>query len=314
MKWRYRFLEISSSPDMHDDVYLSALRSFCAAYEQGGFTEGARKLGLTPQSVSRAVARLEKQLGAPLFVRDTRGIEITPLGQTYYEGCSTALRLLDEAESSVRSAVTGTPSGVVRISVPTTIGRTLFLRHSGALAEAFPDVELEVEVSNRLIDFVKSGYDLAIRTGPPPEGSLIARKLGDFRLSTFASPSYLQRHGTPQRPNDLDDHRCATFLMPRTGKPLPWIFDHPSLEVTPSSWARITDDVTGLVSFALGGGGLAQMYEFLVEDHFERQELVEVLKPFGGRSRSFSLLYPRPARERPAVAGVIEFILERMRP
>jgi len=289
---------------------LPNLLSFCRTYERGSFTQAAKALRVTPAAVSRSVARLERALGATLFRRTTRELRPTAQGRAYYEKCAAALRLLATGEQELLDAEDGpAPHGLVRISVPTTYGLRRLLPRMSGFRERYPGIELELHVANQNIDFVREGFDLAVRMGVIGDGGMVARKLGDFPLGTFASPEYLARRSAPRSANDLDGHDCIAFVMPSTGRVLPWIFAAPNRELVPPSQLRCADDPHGGIALCKAGLGLFQTYRFLVEDELARGELVEVLRARGGRTRRFSLLYPRDGLRSRAVRAVTEFIL-----
>jgi DNA-binding transcriptional LysR family regulator len=291
---------------------LSSIEAFCQSYELGSFTVAARSLGVTPQAVSRSVAKLEKSLGVPLFRRNTRHIEATEAGRSYYEACRAALQTLDDAEARLRGTRDDL-AGEVRVSVPTTYGHHRFLPMLASFRRRYPRIEIDVEVANQNIDFVRDGFDLAIRMGELQDASFVVRRLGDFSLGVFASPSYIEERGRPMAPSELDLHECAVFVMPRTGRPLPWTFAPGPESLTPKAAARIRGDALGLITFARAGGGLTQIYHYLVERELERGQLIEVLQEYSGRSRPFSLIYPKEAVTRPAVRVLVDFIVEQSR-
>jgi DNA-binding transcriptional LysR family regulator len=287
---------------------LPSLLSFCRTYEHGSFTRAARALQVTPAAVSRSVARLERVLGASLFRRTTRALRPTAEGRAYYDKCAAALALLAEAEQEVVDSAGG-GSGLVRLSVPTTYGLHRLLPRLAGFHQRHPGIELELEVANHSADFVREGFDLAIRMGRIADAGLIARKLGDFSLGVFASPAYLERQGEPMTVDELAEHRCIAFLMPRTGLALPWLFGAPPRELPLRSTLRVLADPLGAVALARAGEGLCQSYHFLVERDLADGSLVEVLAEHAGRSRPFSLVYPKePTRSR-AVRTVIAFLL-----
>lgn len=295
---------------------LHAIEAFCLTYELGNFTQAAKALGVTPQAVSRAVAKLERELGAALFRRNTRALSPTPASHDYYLACSQALEQLERAQDALKS-VGDTPSGLVRISAPTTYGHHRLLPTLSEFQRRHPQITLEVELSNHNVDFVQQGFDLAVRMGQPPDGPLVARRLGDFTLGLFASPDYLERHGTPERFEDLATHSCAVFVMPSTGKALAWSFPQAPERWTPEAKTRICDDVLGLITFAREGGGVIQIYHYLVKRELERGQLVELLPQCAGASRPFYLLYPKWEAARPqrrATRALIDHILAHAAP
>jgi len=287
---------------------LPLLEAFCRTYELGSFTRAARVLGLTPQAVSRSIARLEEELDTTLFRRTTRSLAATEAGQRYYQHTAQALALLRAGANSMREG-RAAATGLVRVSVPTTYGLHRLLPRLGDFSRQNPGVELDVQISNRNVDFVRDGFDLAIRLGKITDQALVARRLGTFALGVFASPAYLARRGRPDTPDDLVAHDCVTFVMPRTGRPMPWELSSPVRHIEPLARYRVAEDVLGLVAMARAGLGLVQTYDFMVEELVHRGELIEVLQAHRGAGRQFSLVYPRAGRQAPAVRAFIDFVL-----
>ena len=291
---------------------LDEIEAFCLTVERGNFTRAAKALGVTPQAASRAVGRLEERLGVELLRRNTRHVAVSTHGRQYYDACRRALDLLGDAEARLGTAA-GVVAGAVRISVPTTYGHHRFLPLLVGFRRRFPAVRLEVQVDNRNVDFVRDGFDLAVRMGTLDDGGFIARRLGDFDLGVFASPDYLARRGTPTTPDGLMAHDCAVFVMPRTGRALPWTFVPGPEALAPPAALRVRQDILGIVTFARSGGGIIQTYRFMVEAELARGELVEILSDFAGRARPFSLIYPREAAARPPVRALIDYVLDATR-
>lgn len=293
-----------------DPVQLGSIELFCRAAEAGSFTAAAEAAGVTPAAVSRSVARLEARLGVRLFVRTTRQIRLTDDGRAYFERCRPALAEIEDAERAVAGSRSA-PAGLLRISVPTTYGHYRVLPRLPEFLRRYPELRVEVNVANRQIDFVEEGYDLAIRLGEPPDSGLVARRLEDAALGVFAAPAYLARRGTPASLEALRGHDCIQFILPRTGRPMPWVFRDGGADVDfPfASRVQVSDDVLGCVTLARAGAGLFQIYRFIVEDELRRGELVEVLQPYAGRSRPFCLLYPRNRHLSQRVRAFVDFML-----
>jgi DNA-binding transcriptional LysR family regulator len=286
---------------------LPNLLAFCATYELGSFSKAARRLGVTPQAASRSVLRLEGALGTALFRRTTRTLTATDAARGYYRTAREALDLLSRAEQEVTKQ-DRQRAGVVRLSVPTTYGHRRLLPRIAAFRERYPGIELEIHVGNRNVDFAAEGYDLAIRMGAIRTAGFVARKLGDFALGVFASPSYLARRGIPRSPEQLVNHACLGFVMPSTGKILPWSFEPGPRSWLPSAEVRVSDDVLGVVTLARAGVGLIQVYDYLVDEELERGQLVEVLQDYRGVSRPFSIVYPSEPKRSAAARALIDFL------
>lgn len=288
---------------------LPNLEAFCRTFETGSFTKAARLMSVTPQATSRSVARLEQTLGATLFRRTTRSLAPTDAARQYYERCSRALSLLSDGEREL-SQGDETAEGRVRISVPTSYGHYRLLPALATFAERYPKVRVDVNLSNRNVDLIQEGFDLAIRRGALRDRTLVARKLGDFSVGIYASSAYLARHGSPSIPAELAQHSCITFSMPSSGRALPWVFSGaPSF--TPDARYRCSEDVLGVVTLARAGVGLIQVLDFLVEEDVARGHLVEVLGQYRGPARPFTLIYPKVTKAPPAVRALSDFIVAR---
>ena len=291
-------------------MQLGSIELFCKAAELASFTAAAHLLGVTPAAVSRSVGRLELRLGARLFVRTTRHIRLTDDGRAFYEQCTQALSQITEASRAV-AGQQRVASGTLKLSVPTTYAHHRVLPLLPKFAKAYPEVHVDVSISNRTIDFVEDGFDLAIRLGVQQDSALVARKLEDATLGVFAAPSYLKKSGVPAQIVDLKQHACIQFVMPSTGRALPWLFSEAGthIERTFGGQVRVHDDALGCVNYARAGGGLCQIYHFIASESVRRRELVEVLEPFGGRSRPFSILYPQNRHMSARVRVFIAFLL-----
>ncbi|MBI3899262.1 MAG: LysR family transcriptional regulator [Gammaproteobacteria bacterium] len=293
-----------------DDVLIGSIELFCLAAELGSFTDAAAAAGVTPAALSRSVSRLETRLGVRLFVRTTRQIRLTNGGQVYFEQCRQALTQLADAERAVTGQQVA-PSGTLRISMPTTYGHYRVLPLLPTFRERYPAVDVEVHLSNRNIDFVAEGYDLAIRARTPTESNLIARKLEDAELAVIATPAYLDRAGMPTSIDALRDHTCIQFVLPSSGRQIAWLFrqDGNDVEVATEGGYCCSEDILGCITLARNGAGLFQTYRFIVEQDLRGGTLIEVLQPFGGRSRPFSLLYPHGRHVPLRVRAFVDFLL-----
>jgi DNA-binding transcriptional LysR family regulator len=287
---------------------LPNLEAFCRAFESGSFTKAAQQSGVTPQATSRSVARLEQALGVTLFRRSTRSLSPTPAAREYYERCARALALLSDGEQQL-SRRGGIAEGQVRISVPTTYGHYRLLPALASFADRYPKIKVDIGVSNQNVDLIRDGFDLAIRRGTIRDQTLVQRKLGDFALGVYASSAYVARAGAPKTIEDLAHHECVSFVMPSSGRVLPWVFAG-GRSIVPAARYRCTEDVLGVISLARAGLGLVQVFDFLVEEQLQRGALVEALANFRGPGRSFFLVYPKSVKPTPAVRALIDFIVQ----
>lgn len=286
---------------------LPNLLAFCASYEAGSFSRAARELGQTPQATSRSVVRLEDTLGVALFRRTTRTVTPTAAAHSYYQFAKQALELLHRAEQDL-SGQAG--AGTVRISAPTTFAHHVLLPAMPAFSATYPNVTLEVDIDNHNTDFTRAGHDLAVRLGQIRDKGLVSRRLGHFPVGVYAAPAYLNKHPAVRRPAQLVDHSCLGFVMPSSGRILPWGFTEPR-SWTPDSPIRCGGDPLALVTLARAGMGLVQMYDFIVATDVAQGNLVEVLRDYRAVTRPFSLVYPAAKKPSPTARLLIEFLLRR---
>lgn len=295
------------------DLQLGSIELFCLTAQHRGFTAAARAAGLTAAAVSRSVARLETRLGVRLLARTTRQVRLTDAGQRYYDQCREALGQLVEAGREVAGQQLA-PSGLVRVSLPTSYGHHRVLPLLPAFSRTYPEIELDLQLTNRNVDFTAEGFDLAVRARTPPDSGLVARKLEDAALVIVAAPAYLRGRRRPRTPADLLEHECLPFVQPNTGQPVPWLVRQDGrigeLEVT--GRLRCTDDILGPVTLARAGAGILQTYRFLVEDALRDRSLVELLPQCAGAARPFSLLYPADGHRPLRVRVLIDFLVEKL--
>ena len=277
------------------DAALRHAHVFCAVVDAGSFSSAARRLGVTPAAISRSIATLEADLGTALIRRTTRRMSLTDDGVRFGEAARGALELLADARRAVGD-VAAAPRGRVRLSVPTTYGHARVLPAIAALHARHPDVRVDVDVSNRNVDVIGEGFDLAVRMGELGDSTLVARKLEDAELAIYASPAYLERAGEPRKLEQLAAHALIGFVRPSSGRTLPWLLRGKRgepVEHEPARGLRCGDDFLGCVTLARAGAGLVQCYRFIADAHVARGELVEVLAAHAGRTRPFRLLQPR---------------------
>ncbi|MFL9944389.1 LysR substrate-binding domain-containing protein [Paraburkholderia agricolaris] len=296
-----------------EDVLLGSIELFCLAAELESFTLAATAASVTPAAVSRSVSRLETRLNVRLFVRTTRQIRLTDAGRRYFEQCRQALNLLTDAEREATGQQT-TPSGVLRISMPTPYGHYRVLPLLADFRARYPDVTVEAHLSNRNIDFAEEGFDLAIRGRAPSDSGLIARKIEDAELVVVASPAYLRRAGKLETPEDLIHHDCIQYARPSTGRNLLWVFnqERKETEMTTHGGYGSSGDVLSGVTLARHGAGIFQTYRFIVDEDIAAGTLNELLIPYGGCSRPFVLIYPHARHLSSRVRSFVDFLMERL--
>ncbi|USX18818.1 LysR family transcriptional regulator [Oxalobacteraceae bacterium OTU3REALA1] len=287
--------------------HMADVEAFVTIVDKGTISAAAVALGTTPSVLSRAVARLEARLGVQLMRRTTRRLSVTEAGTLYLEQARSAFGLIADAERAIQGQG-GDLSGTIRISAPTTYGHYRLPGLLRPFMERHPKVMIELSISNRNVDLVEEGYDMAIRLGELANSGLAAKRLSDADVCLVASPDYLRRAGTPMALEDLASHACLPFTMPSTGRLSPWLLrvDGKDVDWLAPARMRVADDVLGVVTLAQQGLGICQTYRFVAEERLRTGQLVEVLPALGGRSKPFSLIYPPHRRMSAACRALID--------
>jgi DNA-binding transcriptional LysR family regulator len=287
--------------------HMADVEAFVTIVDKGTISAAAVVLGTTPSVLSRAVARLETRLGVQLMRRTTRRLSVTEAGQLYLEQARSAFGLIADAERAILGRGCEL-SGTIRISAPTTYGHYRLPQVLQHFIDQHPKVMIELSISNRNVDLVEEGYDMAIRQGELADSGLAAKRLGNEQVCLVAAPDYLRRAGTPLNLDDLRRHACLPFTMPSTGRQAPWLLrvDGSDIDWMAPARMRVADDVLGVVSLAQQGLGICQSYHFIAEERLRNGQLVEILPALRGRSKPFSLIYPPHRRMSAACRALID--------
>ena len=292
---------------------LNAIRLFTATVEAGSFSAAGRRLGLAPSSVSRQVTALEDGVGARLLHRTTRNLSLTEAGRVYFERISRILAELDEACAAVAD-LEAEPRGSLHVNAPYAFG----VRHvAPALPDflaRFPEVRIELALTDSFVDLLEVGADVAIRVGELEDSSLVARRLATSRRLVCATPAYLARAGTPARPDDLTAHDCLIYTRHR-GQ-VHWNLQGPDGPVAVPVEGSLRTNNTEAVHAALRGGlGVALMPAWLVGEDVRSGALVELLRdwrtPAGPQDTGVHALYPASRHLSPKVRAFVDFLVKR---
>lgn len=286
---------------------FSGLESFVRAADQLSFAKAGRLLGISASAVGKNVARLEQQLGVRLFNRTTRHTRLTQEGVLFHERCRRILDELDDARAMMQDAVAA-PRGRLRVSLPT-IGYRFLLPILPEFKATYPEIELDLDFNDRLVDVIAEGVDVAIRSGELVDSQLVARRLGPFQFVLVASPAYLERHGEPRVPAELARHACLRYKFVTGGKIEEW--DLPGLpEQLPAT--LLCNNMEAMLGAAVAGLGVAYMPDFLARDSLGRGELRCVLAGHVARQGQFSALWPSSRQLSPKVRAFVDFASARM--
>lgn len=285
---------------------LSGISVFVEAVEAGGFSAAAERLNLSRSTVGKAIARLEARLAVRLFHRTTRSQSLTDDGQVFYEHCSRALETIRAGEAVLESGRRNV-SGRLRVSMPVLFGRRCVAPVLAELARQYPDLELDLHFSDRLVNVVEDGFDLVVRNGPLDRSSdhLVSRKISSQRMAVCAAPSYLESQGVPRSVEDLSNHRTLAYA--RLGQVYPWYFpkdDAPTVTIQPQTRLRF-DDLEAIADAAVLGMGVAWLPYWLIRDRVLSGELVLLLEDQPGLALEAYALWPQnrhlPLRVRVAI-------------
>ena len=271
---------------------IEQLHIFARVAHSGSFTQAADQLGLPRATVSLAVQQLESRLGTRLLARTTRRVALTQDGQALLERAQALVADMQELEQQFRPQG-GALSGRLRVDMPSRIARRLVAPALPGFFALHPGVEVELGSSDRAVDLVQEGVDLALRVGTPPASSLVARPLGQLRMVNCASPDYLARCGTPRSPQDLARHQAVNYASPTSGRVEPWEWQQAGQVHTlalPGSVA--VNNAETYIACCLAGLGLIQVPAFDVREHLQSAELVEVLPDWPAPAMPMQLLYP----------------------
>lgn len=254
---------------------LLALKMFVAAVDAKGFSAAARGLGLATSSVTRMVDGLEQELGTVLLNRSTRQVTVTEAGAAYYQSARQVLEYLAEADASVTDGG-DEPSGPLRVSVPTAFGRRMISPHIGTLLARHPRLELDITLTDEIVDLLGERVDLSIRLGAAaPMDGVVARTLGEFRRHVVASPAYLAERGTPAQPLELAEHDCLRFNYGAARQV--WTFQGPEGEVRVPVRGRMrSNNIEVLREVALAGSAVALLPDWLVDDDIAAGRLLSL--------------------------------------
>lgn len=285
---------------------FSGLESFVRAGDLQSFAKAGRLLGISASAVGKNIARLEQQLGLRLFHRTTRQVRLTQEGALFHARCRRILDELDDARAMMQAAV-ATPRGRLRISLPT-IGYRFLLPMLPAFKARHPEIELDLDFNDRLVDVVEEGFDIAIRSGELSDSRLVARRLGPFRFILAASPGYLALRSSPRTPADLASHACLRYQF-TGGRLEEWNLPGLPAEL-PLELA--CNNMEAMLGAALAGMGIAYMPDFLARDALARGELVTVLDAHTQASGQFSALWASSRQLSPKVRAFVDFASERL--
>jgi LysR family transcriptional regulator, regulator for bpeEF and oprC len=289
---------------------FSAISSFVRVVEAKSFKAAAAQLEMTPSGVSRAVSRLEEQIGVRLLFRSTRALRLTEDGESFYQRCKDILADIGEAVEALGYARTK-PRGKLRVAVNVSIGRAALIPNLADFESRYPDVRLELAMSDRNIGLIEEGIDCAIRMGELEDSNLIARKLGYFSNVLCASPEYLARHGTPTSIADLKRHKCVNYVYPTNGRPYQWQFDGPDGPFALDVDAHLLiNDGESVIQAAMAGLGIIQIPHWLAAAPISKGKLTVIMQDTISTGSPVWIVYPQKKHLSARVHAFIDWVQE----
>lgn len=291
---------------------FTAMSVFTSVVEQGSFARAADRLNLSTSAVSRHVADLEAHLNARLLNRTTRKLSLTESGQAFFERCIQLLSDLEEAESLATSS-TAEPRGVIKLTCSINFGIRYLAPAIGAFQQRYPEAHFDVSLSDRFVDLVDEGLDLAVRIGEAGNSNLVARKIGEMRLVCCASPAYLKRHGTPQHPHDLAGHNCLAYAY--LANKHHWFFEDKNggaIDVLIKGSVEANNGEM-LLAIAEQDIGIVLEPNFSASKALKAGTLVPILNAYQPRCSNIYAVYPSRRHLSAKVRMFVDFLNERFR-
>ena len=298
----------------YDGRLLSGVTVLMAVVEAGSMVRAAQALGLSSSGVGRAIARLEKQVGVRLLERTTRTMTLTDEGRRFYEEVGPHLDGIEQAAMTAAGAA-GVVRGRLRVNVDPFFSRIVLAAQVVTFLSRHPDVRVELIMRDHVGDLVADGFDLAMRFGEPPSGSLVARKLIETRILTVAAPDFVARYGRPKHPSEVAGLPCIDFYDAANARPFEWEFrrDHEVMSVRPASRLMVSD-VGAMLSACEAGVGIAQIMELGSRDLLAEGRLVELFPDWSGELFPLYALYPSRQLRAAKVRTFIEFAVDLLSP
>jgi DNA-binding transcriptional LysR family regulator len=294
----------------YDGRLLSGVTVLMAVVEAGSMARAATALGLTSSGVGRAIARLESRVGVRLLERTTRTLKLTHEGRQFYEEVGPHLDGIEQAAITAAGAA-GVVRGRLRVNVDPFFSRVVLSRQVATFLDRYPEVRLELIMRDNVGDLVADGFDLALRFGEPPNGSLIARKLIETRILTVASPGYIERNGQPQHPSEVAHLPCIEFYDAANGRAFEWEFCNAQelLSVEPRS-RLLVSDVGAMLGACEAGVGIAQIMSLGSSHRLENGKLVDLFPDWPGELFPLYALYPSRQHRAAKVRAFVDFTVE----
>lgn len=294
---------------------IACYAAFVRATEMKSFVAAGRLLGITPSAVGKNVARLEAHLNVRLLQRSTRRIALTDEGAHFYRHCREILDDIDAAEKTLTNALE-TPKGVLRISV-IVMGYRFLMPILGEFAQRYPEIKLDLDFDDRVVDVIDENLDAVIRSGKLPDSRFMARRIGSFKSMLYAAPEYLKRNGVPRRVEDLHLHTAVRFRNHTSGKLQPWriLAGAPSREMGDEAFIPATlicNNIEAMLAATIHGLGISYMPNFIAREAVDSGSLVPVLDLGSSEHDDVHIVWPASPNMPPRLRAFIDFAASRL--
>ena len=283
---------------------LEAMTVFVRVVERGSFSAVARELGMTQPTVSKQISALEQRLGGRLIARSTRQLSLTDEGQRYYRQCREILAAVDDAEHSFQTGREGV-AGPLRIASSVSFGRLQIAPRLQGFLQRYPDITIDLQLSDQNVDLVSEGVDVALRIGDLKDSSLIARQVGLTRRLTVASPAYLKQHSALQSPGDLVRHNCILFNLLEPSDT--WAFDAGQHQVQVRGNVR-SNNSEAIRQMVLSGLGISLSPSWLYREDIEAGRVIRVLEGYTPSSLPIHAVSPANRRQSARIRAFVDFL------
>jgi len=289
---------------------LNDMMVFLNVAEQGSFTAAANKIGLPKSNVSRKISRLEEKLSVKLIERSTRALHLTEIGQVYFQHCQRISEEMQNAQLCIEN-LAATPKGKIKLCTSVGAGQSLLAKPLCDFYQLYPDIEIDLKLTNRRVDILEEGFDLAVRVGESPDSTLLSKKLVTVKLALYSSSDYIKEYGEISSPEQLSDHQC--LLMNSVNNKTTWQLHSQKEQCSVSFTPRIrADDFNVLKTMVINHCGIGLFPEYLCSDEVKQGLIQRILPEWAGRTIDIYAIYPSRKGVTPKIRVLLDFLAERL--
>ena len=291
---------------------LKAINLFVSVCQMGSFSRAAQANSCSPSTVSKAIERLEKELGSMLFIRSTRNLTLTHSGEAYLNATQSMLEALGECESEIREHHEN-PAGLLKVNIPVPFGRLYFQPMLKAFCKQYPNIELDIRYTDQYLDMIEHGIDITIRAGQVNDNQLVGRQLSPLYLIICASPCYISKNGSPSDANEFSNHHWIRLKFQQSGKVLPILMpDNNEVRKLNPNRKIIVDNAESLAELCVDGLGLAQLPHFSARVHLQNGKLIPLFHSLKSDDYAVNLLYAKQKRTPAKIKSLINFLQQHL--